>query len=60
MWPGSRTACWCAMRIRRAPNLKSKPSSNPLVRINGVLQERLRGYFSYTRSVTFANRGGLN
>jgi serine/threonine protein kinase len=44
--------------VRRAPNLKSKPSSNPLVRINGVLHARLRNHFRYTRAVTFANRGG--
>jgi hypothetical protein len=42
----------------RAPSLKSRPSSNPMVRINGLLQKRLGGYFSYTRGVTFANRGG--
>jgi hypothetical protein len=45
----------------RAPNLKeARPGSSPVLRAQGVLQERLKGLgFTYTRAVTFANRGGL-
>jgi serine/threonine protein kinase len=45
-------------RKGRAANLKSRPSRNPVVRINAALQERVGRYFSYTRAVTFANHGG--
>jgi serine/threonine protein kinase len=44
----------------RAPNLKeARPGSSPVLRTQGVLRERLKGLgFTYTRAVTFANRGG--
>jgi serine/threonine protein kinase len=44
----------------RAPNLKeARPGSSPVLRTQGALQERLKGLgFTYTRAVTFANRGG--
>jgi hypothetical protein len=43
----------------RAPNLgKSQASSNPLLRTQGLLRQRLRGLFAYSRAVSFANRGG--
>jgi serine/threonine protein kinase len=44
----------------RAPNLKeARPGSSPVLRTQGVLHERLKGLgFTYTRAVTFANRGG--
>jgi hypothetical protein len=44
----------------RAPNLKEpREGSSPVLRAQGVLHERLKGLgFTYTRAVTFANRGG--
>jgi hypothetical protein len=44
----------------RAPNLKeARLGSSPLLHTQGVLHERLKGLgFTYTRAITFANRGG--
>jgi len=43
----------------RAPNLKATlESSNPLLRQQRALEERLKGLFVYARGISFANRGG--
>jgi hypothetical protein len=43
----------------RAANLKDVgESSNPVLRLQYTLRERLGGHFEYTRAVTFGNRGG--
>jgi serine/threonine protein kinase len=43
----------------RAPNLKATlEGSNPLLRQQRALEERLKGHFSYSRGICFANRGG--
>ena len=43
----------------RAPNLKStSAASNPVVRTQAQLWERLKGDFPYVTAVSFANQGG--
>jgi serine/threonine protein kinase len=44
----------------RGPNLKEPgEGSNPVLRTQGLLRERLKDLgFTYTRAITFANRGG--
>jgi hypothetical protein len=43
----------------RAPNLKATlESSNPLLRQQRALEERLKDLFPYRRGISFANRGG--
>jgi hypothetical protein len=43
----------------RAPNLKApREGSNPLVRRQRALEERLEKLFPYRRGISFANRGG--
>ena len=44
---------------QRAPNLKQvQGASNPALRTQQLLQDRLQGLFEYTRAVSFGNQGG--